>query len=232
MSAPSAWPSYVLVTPARNEAAHLAATIDGVIAQTVRPLRWVIVDDGSTDATAEVVQRRLPDAPWIELLRLPPRAVREFAAKVRAFEAGRTRLAGLDYAVIGNLDADITLEPRHFERLLARFADDPRLGVAGSPYAEDPRHPERHAYAHAGANLEHVSGDDEDWLRGTIARHLEFTGSQVAERLLGAWTVEVSSFRKVMPRDYKKVLTVMAAARAEGLDEAGTAARVMEASRG
>jgi glutamate synthase (NADPH/NADH) large chain len=81
-------------------------------------------------------------------------------------------------------------------------------------------------------DLEHVSGDDETWLRDTIARHHEFTGSQVAERLLAAWTVEVSSFRMVMPRDYKKVLTVMAAARAEGLDEADTAARVMEASRG
>lgn len=151
-------PSYVLVTPARNEAAHIGAVIDSVIAQTVRPLRWVIVDDGSTDGTAEVVQQRLPDAPWIELLRLPPRAVREFAGKVRAFEAGRARLSELDYAVIGNLDADITLQPWHFERLLARFAHEPRLGVAGSPYAEDPRHPERHAYAHAGANLEHVSG--------------------------------------------------------------------------
>jgi glutamate synthase (NADPH/NADH) large chain len=81
-------------------------------------------------------------------------------------------------------------------------------------------------------DLEHVSGDDETWLRDTIARHQMFTGSQVAERLLGAWTVEVSSFRKVMPRDYKKVLTVMAAAKAEGLNEADTSARVMEASRG
>ena len=81
-------------------------------------------------------------------------------------------------------------------------------------------------------DLEPVAGDDEEWLRDTIARHQEFTGSQVAARILAAWTVEVSSFRKVMPRDYKKVLTVMAAARAEGLDESETAARVMEASRG
>ncbi len=151
-------PAYVLVTPARNEAGYIGATLDSVMAQTVRPLRWVIVDDGSTDGTAEVVTARAQGAPWIELLRMPPRAVREFAGKVRAFEAGRERLAELDYAVIGNLDADITLGPRHFESLLAHFAHEPRLGVAGSPYAEDPDHPQRHAYAHAGANLEHVSG--------------------------------------------------------------------------
>jgi len=149
---------YVLVTPARNEAARIGATLASVLAQTVRPLRWVIVDDGSTDGTAQQVRALAQGQPWIELLSLPPRPVREFAGKVRAFEAGRARLAALDYEVIGNLDADITLGPRHFETLLAHFARDPRLGVAGSPYAEDPGHPERHAYSHAGANLEHVSG--------------------------------------------------------------------------
>jgi glutamate synthase (NADPH/NADH) large chain len=80
--------------------------------------------------------------------------------------------------------------------------------------------------------LEPVTGDDDEWLRATIARHGEFTGSAVAERVLNAWTVEVAKFRKVMPRDYKKVLAVMATAKAEGLNEAETANRVMEASRG
>jgi GT2 family glycosyltransferase len=158
LSAAAPLPAYVLVTPARNEAQHIGATLHSVMAQTVRPLRWVIVDDGSTDGTADVVGAVVRDEPWIELLRMPPRAVREFGGKVRAFEAGRERLDGLDYVVIGNLDADITLGPRHFESLLAHFLRDPQLGVAGSPYAEDPDHPERHAYAHAGANFEHVSG--------------------------------------------------------------------------
>jgi glutamate synthase (NADPH/NADH) large chain len=81
-------------------------------------------------------------------------------------------------------------------------------------------------------DLEHVAGEDEEWLRTTIARHGEFTESAVAEQLLGAWTVEVARFRKVMPRDYKKVLAVMAAAKAAGLDDAETANKVMEASRG
>jgi glutamate synthase (NADPH/NADH) large chain len=80
--------------------------------------------------------------------------------------------------------------------------------------------------------LEHVSGEDEEWLRATIERHRNFTGSAIADQILNAWTVEVSSFRKVMPRDYKKVLNVLAAAKAEGLDEEATANRVMEAARG
>ena len=81
-------------------------------------------------------------------------------------------------------------------------------------------------------DLEPVSGEDEEWLRSIITRHGDFTESAVAERVLKAWTVELSRFRKVMPRDYKKVLAVMAAAKAEGLSDDETANRVMEASRG
>jgi glutamate synthase (NADPH/NADH) large chain len=80
--------------------------------------------------------------------------------------------------------------------------------------------------------LEHVGKEDDAWLKETIRRHGELTGSAVAEQLLAAWTVEVSKFRKVMPRDYKLVLAVLAAAKAEGLSEEETSDRVMEAARG
>ena len=80
--------------------------------------------------------------------------------------------------------------------------------------------------------LEHVGGEDEEWLRAAIARHGSFTESAIAERILGAWTVEVSRFRKVMPRDYKRVLTVQAESAAEGLTQEQTDDRVMEAARG
>ena len=80
--------------------------------------------------------------------------------------------------------------------------------------------------------LEHVAGDDEEWLRATIEKHAALTGSAVAERVLSAWTVEIPRFRKVMPRDYKKVLAVLEQARADGLNEEQTADRVMEAARG
>ena len=80
--------------------------------------------------------------------------------------------------------------------------------------------------------LEHVGGEDEEWLRATIARHGSFTESALAERILAAWTVEVSRFRKVMPRDYKRVLAVQAEAAAEGLTQDQIDDRVMEAARG
>ena len=80
--------------------------------------------------------------------------------------------------------------------------------------------------------LEHVGGEDEEWLRAAIARHGSFTESAIAERILGAWTVEVSRFRKVMPRDYKRVLAVQAEAAAEGLTQDQIDDRVMEAARG
>ena len=81
-------------------------------------------------------------------------------------------------------------------------------------------------------DLEHVDATDENWLKDTISRHLQLTGSAVAAQVLQAWSVEVSRFRKVMPRDYKKVLTVMEVARNEGLNETETAHRIMEAARG
>ena len=80
--------------------------------------------------------------------------------------------------------------------------------------------------------LESLDASDEAWLRDTLTRHRDFTGSAVAERILHGWTVELPAFRKVMPRDYKKVLTVIEAARTEGLDDNQTAQRIMEAARG
>ena len=79
--------------------------------------------------------------------------------------------------------------------------------------------------------LEELSEDDRDFLRSTVERHVELTGSAKGESLLASWAVEVSKFRKVMPTDYKRVLTVMDESRAAGLDEAATVERVMEAAR-
>lgn len=132
----SVLPPYVLITPARNEAQYLEATIEAVIAQTHRPLRWVVVSDGSTDGTDELVERYTHAHPWIEFLRMPERAERNFAGKAYAFNAGYLRVADLQFAVVGNLDADVTFAPSHFASLAARFLEDPQLGVAGAPFRE------------------------------------------------------------------------------------------------
>jgi glycosyltransferase involved in cell wall biosynthesis len=129
--------SYVLITPARNEAAFLEKTIQSVIRQTVLPKKWVIVNDGSTDATGSIVRQYLGDHDWMELIEFPIRKERNFAAKVYAFDAGREKAKGVDYEIIGNLDADVTLDDDHFEFLLTEFKKDPHLGVAGTIFRED-----------------------------------------------------------------------------------------------
>jgi poly-beta-1,6-N-acetyl-D-glucosamine synthase len=124
-------PTYVLITPARNEAELIGLTLKAVAAQTVRPLKWVIVSDGSTDSTDEIVAKYASEHPWIELLRMPARQERHFAGKVHAFRAGYARLAGLPYDVIGNLDGDTSFDPDFFAFLLGKLAEDPKLGVVG-----------------------------------------------------------------------------------------------------
>lgn len=145
---------YVLITPARNEAAFIEKTLQSVIAQTVLPKRWIIVSDGSTDETDAIVERYLPGRPWLQLVRLPPRQTRDFAAKVHAVNAGLERVRDLQFAVIGNLDADVSFEPDFMEFLLGRFAAMPRLGVAGTHYIEGDFHSYRDSYI----NPAHVNG--------------------------------------------------------------------------
>jgi glycosyltransferase involved in cell wall biosynthesis len=144
---------YVLVTPARNEEANIERTIRSMVAQTVLPVKWVIVSDGSTDSTDDIVRTYFPENPWIELVRMPEHADRQFAAKVNSFNAGYTKVKEIDYDIIGNLDADISFEPDYFEFLLSMFESDQKLGVAGTPFVEDGKH-----YDYRFTNIEHVSG--------------------------------------------------------------------------
>ena len=129
-------PTYVLVTPARNEAAFIEKTIESVLAQTVPPRRWVIVNDGSTDRTKEIIESHARGHEWIHVVNRPERRDRDFAAKVHSFNAGLEKLQDVDYDIIGNLDADVSFSPDFFEFLLSRFADDAALGVAGTVFRE------------------------------------------------------------------------------------------------
>lgn len=129
-------PAYVLVTPAWNEAEFIEETLRSMVAQTVLPLKWVIVSDGSTDGTDEIVQKYAAGHDWIELVRMPERKERHFAGKVHAFNAGADRVKELPYDIIGNLDADISFEEDLMEFILARFAENGDLGVAGTAFIE------------------------------------------------------------------------------------------------
>jgi biofilm PGA synthesis N-glycosyltransferase PgaC len=122
---------YALVTPVRDEEKTIGLTIASVVAQTQRPHEWIIVSDGSTDRTNEIVSTALREHPWIRLLALPPRAGRDFAAVVKNTERGVHALECQDYAFLGLLDADVSFQADYFEQLLKRFAADPQLGLAG-----------------------------------------------------------------------------------------------------
>jgi biofilm PGA synthesis N-glycosyltransferase PgaC len=145
--------TYVVITPARNEAKFIIETLKSMVAQTRLPLRWVIVSDGSTDGTDDVVRDFAKHHDWIELLRLPEQRDRSFAAKVDSFEAGFSRVSHLPFDLVASLDADISFEPGYFEFLIGKFIENPSLGVGGTPFVEGERH-----YNYEFANIEHVSG--------------------------------------------------------------------------
>jgi glycosyltransferase involved in cell wall biosynthesis len=108
-----------------------------MVAQTLRPARWIIVDDGSTDETATIVERYTRRHAWISLLRLPRRADRQLGSPVvRAFNAGLETVWLENFDFVVKLDCDLRLPPAYFEQLLARFDHDPRLGIASGVYVE------------------------------------------------------------------------------------------------
>ena len=145
--------TYILISPARNEEAFLENTITSVVNQTILPLRWVIVSDGSTDRTEAITATYSARYPWITLVSRPPRAVRDFAGKVSAFNAGFDTIKHLDFDIVGSLDADLSFVPDYFEFLLGKFVGDPQLGVAGCPFSE-----QGITYDYTFSSVEHVSG--------------------------------------------------------------------------
>lgn len=150
--------TYALVTPARNERNLIEGTIRSVIAQTHLPSKWIIVSDGSTDGTDELVAGFAREHDWIELLKMPEHRDRSFAAKATCFNTALERLKTGNYDLIANLDADITFDPDYCAFLVGKFAQMSRLGVAGTPFIEDASQPQNHSYAHRFADLQHVSG--------------------------------------------------------------------------
>jgi glycosyltransferase involved in cell wall biosynthesis len=127
---------YLLITPARNEEKFIQKTLDSVCAQSVLPERWVIVDDGSTDGTAAIVEHYAERCSFIQLLRRPPRAERTFGGKALAFNYGYDTVKDLDFDIVGNLDADISFDSQYMAFLLQQFEKDPKLGVGGTAMKE------------------------------------------------------------------------------------------------
>src|SRR6516162_3973080 len=128
--------SYVMVTAAYNEERLIEQAIDSILSQTILPAKWIIVSDGSTDRTDEIVSRYTAEHDFIQLLRISEDHARNFAAQVNAINRGLSLLESMDYDFVANIDADITLEPDYFERLLERFRQNPHLGLGGGAIYE------------------------------------------------------------------------------------------------
>jgi glycosyltransferase involved in cell wall biosynthesis len=126
--------SYVLITPARNEGKFIEATIKSVIAQTIPPLKWVIINDGSTDNTAEIIKRYADRYSWIELRDSNISHVkRVYSAKANSVNTAYASMKGLDFNIVANLDADVSFDPDYFEFIIGKLSEHPRIGVIGTP---------------------------------------------------------------------------------------------------
>jgi poly-beta-1,6-N-acetyl-D-glucosamine synthase len=127
---------YCLMTAAYNEEQNIGGTIESVLAQELLPKRWVIVSDGSSDRTDEIVRSYSAKHDFISFIRMDRESGHSFTRKVAALRAADSLLKDVPSGWIGNLDADITLNPDFFERLLHRFDCDPHLGIAGGYVCE------------------------------------------------------------------------------------------------
>lgn len=122
---------FVIVTPAHNEEAFIEETIRSMLCQTLRPLRWIIVNDASTDRTHDIVAAYAAQHPFMRLVDRQRQGERHFGNKAHAFNQGLSCCDVTEHRFIGNLDADIVLEADYFERVLHEFERDPKLGIAG-----------------------------------------------------------------------------------------------------
>jgi glycosyltransferase involved in cell wall biosynthesis len=130
---------YAIITPARDEEAHIEQTILSVVEQTIRPVQWIIVNDGSEDGTGAIIDRYAALYPWIQPLHRSNRGFRQAGGGViNAFYDGFAKLFAPDWEFIVKLDADLSFAPSYFESCFAEFATDDRLGIAGVKLEPNP----------------------------------------------------------------------------------------------
>ncbi len=129
---------YVVITPVRDEEEHIEATLKSLSGQTIRPAQWVIVDDGSSDGTADIIDRYAGQLPWLHVVHRPNRGFRKSGAGVvEAFYDGYRALDCGDWEFLVKLDGDLTFNPDYFEKCFEHFRREPRLGIGGGEICHD-----------------------------------------------------------------------------------------------
>ncbi len=149
--------NYVIITAARNEERYIENTIKTIIAQTVLPVKWIIVSDGSTDRTDEIVMQYSAHHNFIHLVRKTANTnvQIDFASKVNAIKMGCEKLQGTDYCFIGILDGDVTFDSYYYEKILNKFTENSRLGIAGGIILDQY---DDHCIRRSPSNSNYVSG--------------------------------------------------------------------------
>lgn len=122
---------YILITAARNEEAFIEKTIKSVIAQSILPLKWFIVSDGSTDQTENIVEFYSGKHSFIKFIKVSGEKTRKFSSKAKAVMLAYKNTENLDFQYIGILDADILFDPTYYENIIRKFQLYPNLGIAG-----------------------------------------------------------------------------------------------------
>jgi glycosyltransferase involved in cell wall biosynthesis len=148
--------SYVLVSACRNEAGYIDGLIEAISTQTVRPVRWIIVDDGSTDDTAARAEAQVANVRFLQIVKMPSGRPRSFASQVYAAQHGYELLKDLSFDFIGFLDADIRVGPDYYSRLLSFFQADPHLGLCGGAVID--KYEDRLVNFRKGSEDFHVAG--------------------------------------------------------------------------
>jgi len=149
--------NYVLITAARNEEKYIENTIKTIIAQTVLPVKWIIVSDGSTDRTDEIVMRYVAQYNFITLV-IKTANINgqvDFSSKVHAIKMGYEKLRDIDYSFIGILDGDVTFDPCYYDNIINKFSKNTKLGIAGGIILDQY---DDHCIRRSPANLNYVSG--------------------------------------------------------------------------
>ncbi|MBC3906498.1 glycosyltransferase [Undibacterium umbellatum] len=138
-AAPATVVPLVIIAPVRDEADLIKLTLDSMVAQTVKPVEWIIVDDGSQDGTADIVREYADKYPFIRLVQRPDRGFRKVGGGVvAAFKFGITQIAHQDYEYIAKLDGDMSFGPRYLECMFEQFALEPKLAaVSGKVFREE-----------------------------------------------------------------------------------------------
>lgn len=123
---------YLVISPVRDEAAYLRFTIESMVAQSIRPQEWVIVNDGSSDDTGSIIDEYAAQHPWIHAVHRGNRGFRKSGGGVvEAFNDGLSAVRSNDWDFIVKMDGDLTFEPTYFARCFEQFEKEPRLGIGG-----------------------------------------------------------------------------------------------------